>query len=211
MLTLLHTADAHVETFDSLRDRIAPDARLHHLVRPDFLSRAGQNDPALAGDIATTITAAITVTNGPVICTCTTIADFAEAAGATRIDRPMMARAAAIGGPVLLVYCLQSTAETSQTALKQALDSAGKTTGETAAITPLFLPQYWPFFTGGEPDEFHAMLAAAITASAQKNPPACIVLAQASMAGAGAKLAHLGLPVLSSPELALRSGLGLPA
>ncbi len=203
MLTLLHTADAHVETFDSLRDRIAPDARLHHLVRPDFLSRAGQNDPTLAGDIATTITA----NNGPVICTCTTIADMAEAAGATRIDRPMMARAAAIGGPVLLVYCLQSTAETSQIALKQALDTAGK----TATITPLFLPQYWPFFTGGEPDEFHAMLAAAITASAQKNPPACIVLAQASMAGAGAKLAHLDLPVLSSPELALRSGLGLPA
>lgn len=203
MLTLLHTAESHVDTFAALRDRIAPGAAMDQQVRADWLPRAGSGgDTQLADEIAQTVRRA----HGPVIVTCTTIGDMAEAAGAIRVDRPMMAHAARIGGPVLLAYCLRSTEGTSTAALKDAFTAAG----QTPDITPLFLGQYWPFFEGGEIPEFHAMLGAAIGAIAEETAPKCIVLAQASMAGAAGKLAHLGIPVLSSPELALRAGLRLP-
>lgn len=203
MLTLLHTAESHVPAFAELAARIAPDAPLTQQVRADWLARAqAGGDAALADEIAQSVRAA----DGPVIVTCTTIGDMAEAAGAQRIDRPMMARAAEIGGPVLMAYCLASTEETSMRALRDAFDAAGK----PVDITPLFLGKYWPFFEAGETAEFHAMLAAAIENVAEGNPPACIVLAQASMAGAADRLSHLGFRVLNSPELALRAGFGLP-
>ncbi len=204
MLTLLHTAEFHVPAFDALRASIAPGAAMQQQVRTDWLARAKSGgDATLAAEITDTVRRA----HGPVICTCTTIGDLAEAAGAQRIDRPMMARAADIGGPVLMAYCLHSTEETSLGALRGAFDAEGK----PADITPLFLGQYWPFFEAGEVDEFHAMLGAAIGAVAEDTAPSCIVLAQASMAGAAEKLTRLGIPVLSSPELALRAGFGLPS
>jgi hypothetical protein len=97
VITLLHTAQVHADTFDALRDRIAPDTRLVHLVRPDFLKRAqGGIDAALAGDIG----AEVRAVSGPVLCTCTTIGAVAAAAGAIRIDAPMMQAAAQTGGRV---------------------------------------------------------------------------------------------------------------
>ncbi len=43
-LTLLHTSAAHRPTFDALRGRIAPDVALIHLLRKDFLNRAGASE-----------------------------------------------------------------------------------------------------------------------------------------------------------------------
>ena len=40
MLTLLHTAAVHVDTFTALRDQIAPNAELTHLVHPELLAEA---------------------------------------------------------------------------------------------------------------------------------------------------------------------------
>lgn len=83
--------------FDAFRDRIAPNVRLTHVVREDWLERA------LAGlddTLSAEITNEIRQSDAP-ICTCTTIGSVAEQAGALRVDQPMMARAAQIGGPVL--------------------------------------------------------------------------------------------------------------
>ncbi|WP_306419486.1 hypothetical protein [Parasedimentitalea maritima] len=112
-LTLFHTAHVHVDTFNTL----APDAELDHTVREDWLARAQDGiDEVLATEIASAIQAA----DGPVLCSCTTIGEVAEAAGATRIDWPMMQESAKIGGPVLMVYCLDSTAEPSEALLRRA-------------------------------------------------------------------------------------------
>ena len=65
-LTLFHTADVHVATFDAL----APEADLTHVVRTDWLERAQTGvDAALRQEIAEAIRAA----EGPSLCTCTTI------------------------------------------------------------------------------------------------------------------------------------------
>ncbi len=200
-LTLLHTAEVHRASFNGLRDKIAPGAQLKHIVRPDFLERAQEGiDPALAEEIAATITSA----PGPVICTCTTIGPVAARAGAIRVDAPMMQAAAETKGAILVVYCLESTRAPSLALLQEAMSAAN----HPGPLVPLPLPELWPLFADGKTTDFAKALARAALKQAVQMPDlGAIVLAQASMAGAAPMLGDLGVAVLSSPELALRAGL----
>ena len=200
-LTLLHTAGVHCATFGALRDQIAPEAELRHVVRKDFLDRAIDGiSPALSAEI----TELITATGGTVLCTCTTIGPVAGAAGALRVDWPMMRAAAATGGPVLMAYAVQSTWGPSLAMLEHALAEA-KT---PAKVHPLPLAQYWPLFLAGEHDAFSAVIAGEIRQAAPVlGGKGCVVLAQVSMAAAAERLRDLAVPVLASPELALRAAI----
>lgn len=193
-LTLLHTAEVHVEAFN----RLAPDANLTHVVRPDWLQRAqGGIGPDLKTEISKTIEAA----QGMVLCTCTTLGAVAEEAGATRIDWPMMQKAAEIGGPVLLVYCLESTRLPSTDLLERAFAE----TGACSELRNLPLTDLWPLFSGGDTAAFHKEIASCIAVALTQAPDiSCVVLAQASMAGA-AHLVDTHGPVLTSPETAIAS------
>ncbi len=198
-LTLIHTADVHCARFDRLRDRIAPGVPLRHVVRADWLARAQDGiDAALEDEI----TQAIAGAGGAVLCTCTTLGPVAEAAGALRVDWPMMRAAAAAKGPVLMAYCLHSTYAPSLALLERALAEGGV----VRKVYPLALPQYWPLFEAGQADAFDAVIATEIRAAVDaQGDVAAVVLAQASMDGAAARLADLRIPVLSSPEPALRA------
>ena len=200
-LTCIHTADVHRATFDGLRDRISPRTPLVHLVHEDWLARAQHGiDGALIEDVQ----AAIRTAAGPVICTCTTLGEVAEAAGAIRIDRPMMRRAAENFGDILLVYCLKSTEAQSQMLLQEEMDKAGN----PHSIVPLYLGQHWDLFAEGRPHAFARALATDIRAAlTQQSGIRSVVLAQASMAGAAMLLSDLPALVLASPVLALKEGL----
>ncbi len=200
-ITLLHTAEAHRATFDALRDRIAPDVPLVHRVRSDFLSRAQSGgDDRLNTEIIEEVSRAI----GPVLCTCTTIGPIAARAGALRIDAPMMQAAAERGGPVMMAYCLESTRAPSLALLEDALDNAGT----PGPVHLLPLTGLWPLFTSGAREAFHHAIAEAVRLAISQAPDMrTVILAQASMAGAAALLDDLGLPVLTSPESALRAAL----
>ncbi len=203
-ITLLHTTEAHRATFDALRDGIAPDTQLRHVLRPAWLMRAQKADPTLEADLAAVIGRA----TGPVICTCTTLGPMAEALGAMRVDWPMMQQAAALGGPVMLAWCVDSTADPSVALLDRALSA----TGTPQKVLPLPLPQYWPLFEAGEADAFRAVIAGEIRQAVTAHPEVRgVILAQVSMAGAEARLTDLGVPVLTSPEAGLRAGLALEA
>lgn len=204
-VTLFHTADVHRATFEALCDAMAPGTELIHVVRPDWLARAqGGISAELDTDIAKTIAAA----DGPALCTCTTIGPVAEAAGAVRVDWPMMQAAARAGGPVVLAYCLNSTLAPSQALLQRALAEA-----ETQAeVRLLDLGQCWPLFEAGDVAAFSSGIAEKIRqAVTAQGGVGCVVLAQASMAGAAEVLADLEVPVLASPELALRAVLAASA
>ncbi len=202
-VTLLHTAEAHCATFEALRDRIAPGAPLVQVVRADWLARAQHGmTPALEAEIAEAVGRA----KGPVICTCTTIGPAAEAAGAIRVDWPMMREAARIGGPILMTYALESTWTPSLGLLERALAEAG----HSATVHPMPLARYWPLFVAGEGQAFATVIAGEIRQVVRGGRDlGCVVLAQVSMAGAAPLLADLNVPVLASPELALRAGLAL--
>ncbi|WP_278922853.1 hypothetical protein [Pseudophaeobacter profundi] len=199
-LTLFHTAEVHVASFDVL----APQALLAHVVRPDWLTRA---QTGMTAELRQEISAAIEATPGPVLCSCTTIGAVAEMAGATRIDWPMMQRAAEIGGPVMMVYCLDSTRAPSTALLERAFAERGR----AAEIRPLPLPDLWPHFIEGDTPLFHAKIATQVETSLALAPDtSCVVLAQASMAGAKDLLQHCtALPVLASPAIAIATLLPL--
>lgn len=203
ILTFFHTAVVHSETFDALRDRIAPGVAMHHNIRTGWLQRAQQGiSPELAAEIRREVAGA----RRPVICTCTTIGPMAEAAGAIRIDQPMMQAAAQSAGPVLMVYCLQSTLSPSRELLRTAMLAAGN----AAPVHVLSLSHLWPLFENGESQAFEMAIARAVAEHVQSGPaPGCVVLAQASMAGATSYTRGLPCPVLASPELAMRAGLAL--
>lgn len=198
-VTLFHTAEVHRATFDALRDRVAPGAELHHVVRADWLKRAQDGvSTQLEAEIAEVIAAA----KEPTLCTCTTIGPTAERTGAIRVDWPMMQTAAQIGGPIVMAFCLQSTWDPSLALLDRALAEAEC----PAKVHPLFLGQYWPLFEAGETDAFTTVVAGQIRqAVTTLDQVGCVVLAQASMAGATGLLTDMTVPVLSSPELALRA------
>lgn len=192
-LTLLHTAEVHVETFRAL----ALGADLDQQVRADWLARAqGGIGAALKAEIA----AAVAAADGPVLCTCTTLGPAAEEAGATRIDWPMMQEAARIGGPVLMAYCLESTADPSQALLRRAFGP------RDPQLTCLELCHHWPLFEAGDDALFAAAIAADTVKAMGAMDFACVVLAQASMAGAAELLRQqVPVPVLASPEIAVKA------
>ena len=151
-LTLIHTAEGHRATFDAL----APARRLHHIVRPDWLDRARTGADA---DLGSELTATIRAAQGRVLCTCTTLGPLAEAAGATRVDWPMMQAAARLGGPVLMAYAVDSTLAPSGALLERAFEQAGK----TLEVTLLDLTDLWTLFEDGDADGFADGIAARAT------------------------------------------------
>lgn len=200
-LTLLHTAEVHRDTFDTLAARIAPDASLVHHVRVDWLERA---KTGIDNDLKQEISELMAEAAGIVICTCTSLGEVAAGFGAIRIDQPMMMRAAEIGGPVLLVFCVESTRGPSIALMEDAMQRAG----QTPDIDPLFLGEHWPLFLSGKTGAFHCAIAKAVRDHLRIHEGiASVVLAQASMMGAARYLEDIDIPVLTSPELALRAGL----
>ncbi len=199
MLTLLHTSPVHVATFDALRDRIAPGAPLRHIVRADLLDRARAQ--GVTSDIADEVAAL--VATAPALCTCSTLGAVAEQAGALRIDRPAMRLAAETGGPVAVIFCLESTRAATLSLLAEEMARARN----PAPVQPIALPQAWVHFERGDHDAFHSAIAEG-TAAALAPGTAVAVLAQASMAGAAARLGEQAPAVLTTPEVALRIGLG---
>ena len=102
-----------------------------------------------------------------------------------------------------MVYALESTYEPSLALLETALQLAG----EKTEVMPLFIGQFWPLFEAGEVEAFTACVAGAVRDAVTHNKVGCVVLAQASMASAAPMLANLEVPVLASPEIALRAAL----
>lgn len=201
-LTLLHTADVHKATFDALRDRIAPNVALTHIVRPDWLETARNQGitEALRQEIAQVVSAAPEV----VLCSCTSIGSIAEHAGAIRVDRPMMELAASTAGPILLAYALESTAKPSLELLKEACIAKG----HSGAIIPLLVPDVWSLFETEQKERFYSAIAKAISDKLREVPEiTSVVLAQASMAPVGDLLTGLPPKVLNSPEAAFRAAL----
>ncbi|MBU2994195.1 hypothetical protein Q4555_07540 [Octadecabacter sp. 1_MG-2023] len=198
-IRLVHTAQVHVARFDALRDAIAPDVTLTHVVRPDLLDRArveGVTDPIRAE----LISELALDDPDPTICTCTTLGPAAEAAGAIRIDRPMMDKAAKLGGRVLLAVVLESTVAACQDALGASIQAAGTGT----QIDTLVMPSAWPLFESGDMDGFAQFIADRVNAHLSDH--SAVVLAQVSMTDAAGRIDHP--TVLTAPELTLRFALG---
>lgn len=200
-IALLHTAEIHVETFDRLFEQAAPKVRVSHLVKENLLSDARLNGVDFVREETLATLHELSGADS-VLCTCSTIGPIADAAGALRIDRPLMAAACETGTKPLIAFCLESTKGPTQQLLEETAQEMG------VSIDPLYAlcDTAWPAFEAGDMELFASSLEFEIRHVVQPDSTA-IVLAQASMAVAEPALQDIGLPVLSSPALAVKAAI----
>jgi hypothetical protein len=206
-LILLHTSASHLPTFAALQQALAPELELRQDVEEALLAEAraaGGVTPELMHTIAARLEAYAAAGARTVLCTCSTIGAALEAAAppgleVVRVDRPMAARAVALGGRILVLATLESTLGPTRALLEEEAQRADC----EVQIELRLVAQAWDRFVAGDLEASLDLIATAI----QSAPPAdVIVLAQASMAGAAARCpAHP--PILSSPQLGFAAAL----
>jgi len=195
-IACFHTAAIHQHTFSALFAEQAPEASLIHMVRDDLLSEAqvvgveALIDPVLEALGALSSADAI-------LCTCSTLGPLVDTIQSNkyiRVDRPVMEAASEHGPKILLALCLESTRTSSLALLTDVR-------GDDLDATVTMSEAAWPLFMRGELDAFADAVAADVAIAAPGHD--AIVLGQASMAVAAPSLSALGIPVLTSPPLAV--------
>ncbi|MFE7288521.1 aspartate/glutamate racemase family protein [Streptomyces noursei] len=217
MLGLLHTSPVHVPVFDALRDADAPGLPLRHRVRPELLAAARESGPGgvaeeVAEEVAEAVGALARDGARAVLCTCSTLGDVAEAAGAAagvpvlRVDRPMAAEAVA-AGPRLAVL---ATVESTLAPTTELIADEARRAGRPAEVRTVLVPDAWERFQNGDREGSLAAVVAAVRRERAAGGIDALVLAQASMAPAVERLVDdghpgAGVPVLASPRSGLRA------
>lgn len=199
-ITCLHTAQVHVDRFAGLFAAQGWDGALDHIVRPDLLARAQADGlDAVTGDLEVELTGAVDA--DVVLCTCSTLGpliDRFDRADVLRIERPAMSAAAAYPS-VLIALCLESTRSPSLALF----EACAKDTGAQARV--VICSDAWPHFEAGDMNAFYRSIAQSVGTVVLAAPQTgCIVLAQASMQGAAMLLSDMGVPVLTTPVLAVQ-------
>ena len=206
----LHTADVHIGTFSKLYAAMAPDVQITNTVRADWLAdarRDGLTDP-LRADVTAFLRASASQ-HDAVLCTCSTLGPIAGAThtgtpNIIRIDTPLMLKAAAHTGTVLVAFCLEST----RAPTLELLDATYRRLGKQPRFETVLCAEAWPRFERNDSQGFAQSVATSVRRAAEAIPDlACIVLAQASMAVAAPHLADVSVPVYSSPRLAVEATL----
>lgn len=211
VLGFLHTAAAHVATFDAVLDELDPTVPRRHAVAAALLDQAraaGAVTPDIAARVADAVRELIGQGADLVLCTCSTIGAAAEAAATTavpvlRLDRPMAVAAVACGPRVAVVAALASTVAPTLTLLLEVAGAAGRPIAPRVTLCE----EAWPHFERGELERYWAAVAAAARAAAAGAD--VVVLAQGSMGPAAERLAAIGVPVLASPRLGVAAAVNL--
>ena len=202
-ISFLHTADAHVETFDRLFEQLGGGIELKHRVEPSLLDRAREEGLESVRDDTISLLGELSAADA-VICTCSTLGPLADDLSRSighvfRIDRPVMESACKDGENILVAICLESTREPTLALLRQCATQLG------CEISPqtVLCQAAWPYFESGDIASYAAEIARTVKAEISRRPRTdCIVLAQASMHVAEDLLRTVGVPVKSSPLLA---------
>jgi hypothetical protein len=203
MLTLFHTTASNEVLFRSLLAEMGPEIPARHVLAADLLDRAtaqGRVTDDIAAEVRDRMQAALDDGARMLLCTCSTLgtcADQMKDPRVSRIDRAMARRATAQGGRVLVAACVASTIEPTVTLLRE--------TGPETNIETLLMADLWPHFKAGDNALYWQGIADRLRERASAFD--CIVLAQASMAGAADLLTDLQVPVLSSPRIGLEAAI----
>ncbi len=195
----LHTAQVHVATFDALLAGSGVDTV--HRVDENLLARAQADGVGAVRQDARYAVAHLQQAD-VVVCTCSTLGplvDEMDAPDVLRIDRPAFERALSIGPHILMVVCLQSTIAPSEALLT---DCGGDERAQT-----LLCKDAWAHFEAGDMPAFYETIANDVRDVLRSRPFDAVILAQASMAGAADYLGDVGLPVLSTPQMAVDAAL----
>jgi hypothetical protein len=208
MLTLFHTTASNETLFRTLLAEMGPEIPARHILAADLLDRAtakGCVTADIAADVNDRMRAALDDGTRMLLCTCSTLgacADEMNDPRVLRIDRAMARRAVAQGGRVLVAACVASTLEPTVKLLRE---STPPGQAEPPQIETLLMADLWPHFQAGERTLYWQGIAEQLRK--QTSTYDCIVLAQASMAGAADLLRDLPVPVLSSPRIGMEAAI----
>lgn len=203
-IAFLHTAAIHIDTFDALRDELAPGLALTHAVREDLLiatEKAGGMTPAVSMKTQEALLALAEGGARVVVCTCSTLGEAAEEAAreaevpVMRIDRPMADRAVREGARIGICAALATTIAPTRALISSSAARAGR----HCEISEFLFDDVWPAFRAGRLDDYYAGIAARLADAATQVD--LLVLAQASMAPAATLAGPLSVPLLSSPRI----------
>lgn len=197
---LLHTAQIHVQTFTQLTQN--SNVEVEHLVKPELLSKAQSHGLDSVRD--ETFKALAQLSNADaIICTCSTLGPLADEYSKTkpklvRIDRPLMEAALKYAPHIAVAICLESTRQPTLDLLNDCAQKAG------VSIQPriIICTDAWQYFEADNQSEFAKSIANQIQTEINQST-GCIILGQASMRIATPLLDNLGIPILSSPQLAV--------
>ena len=210
-VVFFHTSPVHIDTFNHLRDRLAPGLEISHIVREDFLvaaQKVGGINEAIEFRVTDELLRLSRSGVRLVVCTCSSLGGVVESFDAPgmhtmRIDRPMADEAVATGGPVALVAAFEPTIAVTRDLI---LDSA-ETAGVTLDVTTYLIPDCWDAFLSGDPETYYEQIAAYL--SEQNATSGVIVLAQASMVPAVPLAEGVSVPILSSVESGFQAAVDL--
>ncbi len=197
----LHTAQTHIETFESLVHGLDATVRTRHLVDASLLADArsrGGVDADLRGRLLERLVEAADGA-GAVLCTCSTIGEAAEGLAAQvgvpvlRVDRPMAEEAVRRGGRIAVVAAVDSTIAPTL----RLLSAAAAAAGTRVDLRPAPCPRAWPLFEAGDLNAYLAVIEGHVRSL--EGAADVIVLAQASMAPVADRRAAGPTPVLASP------------
>jgi Asp/Glu/hydantoin racemase len=222
-LGLLHTADVHIARFAGLQAKVCPDVKLIQHSVPQLLTHAretGLDSAELADAIRAACAALVSDGAQVVLCTCSTIAELAEACSALldipvlRVDRPMAAEAASLGqqraaqvvdSRPVRVAMLASVASTLKPS-RELLEAEAQRIGIDLHVHSKLMPDAWEAGLNGEIELLRSIVDANLRDLVRQRGTDVAVLAQVSLADAQPATGdYQGLPVLSSPQSGLRA------
>lgn len=207
-VAFLHTSPVHVATFECLMQAADPAIKVEHAVHEDLLGssrRVGSTDPDLVRRVHQAMRGVALGGASLVVCTCSTMGGSAESMPthgrftALRIDRAMADRAAQLGPRILVVAALESTLGPTADLIHE----SAAMLGTRVNIKPLLVDGAWSQFLSGDQGAYVQTIADTIRNAGRLVD--VVNLAQASMAPAEGLLADLGVEVLYSPQLGVRS------
>ena len=205
IIACLHAARSNIAVFEeALLALDFEDVQLLHRVESEWLDKAVEANEVTT-DIAENIRQAIEELcqhADAVIITCTTLGVVAWDAKqfskpVLRIDATLAKAASRYHGSILVLCTAQSTLG-STTHLFEAFIPGDRLVVE-------LIPRAWAWFNGGDTEGYHREIAHYIQ-QRRECPLGCIVLAQASMAGAE-KYINSTLAVLTGPQVVLQAAI----
>ncbi|BCM83071.1 aspartate/glutamate racemase family protein [Methylobacterium indicum] len=205
-IACLHTADGNIAIFDdALSASGLVGMTLRHAVRADLLAAAEREGGLTPGLVAETAAAlgALCAGADAVLLTCSTLGPAAAIAArdapvpVLRVDAALAAAAVAEGGRVVVLCAVETTIAPT----RHLFEEAARATG--AVVDVRWVPGAWDAFKAGDIPRYLALIAAAGDA-ALRTGATRVAFAQASMAGAAARVGGEP-PPLTSPVAGLRA------
>lgn len=201
-ITCLHTADSNIAVFDNAARQLGlMHHEITHLSRPDLLAaaeRAGGLTAELRQQTAELLVN-LAANADRVLLTCSTLG--AAATLANESSAALAAQAMQTPGNIVVLCAVETTLSPTRTLFEQAEKHP------QAALEVRLVNGAWEKFKQGNLAGYLQTVAAAADA-AYRQGANCVVLAQASMAGA-AELTQTGVP-LTSPACGLRAVVAKP-